>query len=696
VTLLTPISALIGALVVMPLIVALYLLKLRRRPVRVGSMLFWPGAAEDLQANVPLRWLRPSLLLLLHVLMVACLLLALGRPAIHGSRITSDRVVLLIDASASMSARDDGASPQTRLTRAQRRAKELCEQLAGGWFRPASSIAVVSFAHRARVVSAFTSSPTMLGASIDAIAPTDQPGDITAAMQLVDTLLHADEDGEAASDAPRKPATIILLSDGSFHATHASPSGSPRVSGTVRFERIGPAIGASPPLAANAGVLAVSSLRDSADPALVRVFVRVGHNQPRTLELPVWLALDGEVQMRRVVALPPGGGEGGGQGITLGDAETVFELRLATPAVCTIGIEHEPDALSSDDRASVWIDGSAALRVALVRGQLGPGSAAQGTSWLLGDVLREISGAEVPVITLDEAQKPQAPYDLLVFDRCSPARVPAIPSISFGAAPPLARVRVVASPFAPRPASLYWSREHPMLRGLTLDGLVVSRAVTMTTEDAPTPITSDIAAHGGVGTMLLTAPTIIARSENLPLITLAREAGVEHCVVAFALEDSNWPLQAGFAVFLANATEHLTAASAGRAGRFFLTTQPVVVRVASRTPASLVGPSTIALREDAALTDDVAELSAGVLDRAGVYVVRGGGLPPRADRAVCVNLTDATESAIAAPENVRVDGLPLEGVTSRPGPREVWHWLVLALLGLLTIEWIVFARQARA
>ncbi|MFY7874007.1 MAG: dihydroxy-acid dehydratase, partial [Pirellula sp.] len=55
----------------LPLLLALYLLKLRRRPLRVVSTLFWPRASEDAQVNVPLRWLRPSWLLLLHLLALA-------------------------------------------------------------------------------------------------------------------------------------------------------------------------------------------------------------------------------------------------------------------------------------------------------------------------------------------------------------------------------------------------------------------------------------------------------------------------------------------------------------------------------------------------------------------------------------------------------------------------------------------------
>ncbi|MFY7896637.1 MAG: BatA domain-containing protein, partial [Phycisphaerales bacterium] len=77
-TFLAPLPAIIAACICVPALLALYLLKLRRRPVRVGSVLFWPKASEDTQANVPLRMIRPSWLLLLHLLALAALLIAFG------------------------------------------------------------------------------------------------------------------------------------------------------------------------------------------------------------------------------------------------------------------------------------------------------------------------------------------------------------------------------------------------------------------------------------------------------------------------------------------------------------------------------------------------------------------------------------------------------------------------------------------
>ena len=55
VTFLAPTSSLLAAAVVLPLLVAMYLLKLRRRPLRVSSVLLWEKFGSDLQVNVPLN-----------------------------------------------------------------------------------------------------------------------------------------------------------------------------------------------------------------------------------------------------------------------------------------------------------------------------------------------------------------------------------------------------------------------------------------------------------------------------------------------------------------------------------------------------------------------------------------------------------------------------------------------------------------
>src|SRR5438552_11108095 len=108
-------------------IIALYFLKLRRRPVRVPSTLLWRRSLEDLHVNSLFQRLRRNLLLFLQLLAVALAMLALLGPRVQGTTGQGQRYVLAIDESASMGATD--VSP-SRLERAKQEAKKIIDGMA--------------------------------------------------------------------------------------------------------------------------------------------------------------------------------------------------------------------------------------------------------------------------------------------------------------------------------------------------------------------------------------------------------------------------------------------------------------------------------------------------------------------------------------------------------------------------------------
>src|SRR5947207_6691087 len=87
-------------------IIALYFLKLRRRPVHVPSTMLWRKSLEDLHVNSLFQRLRRNLLLFLQLLAVALAMLALAGLRSKGTGGQGQRYVLMIDNSASMSATD--------------------------------------------------------------------------------------------------------------------------------------------------------------------------------------------------------------------------------------------------------------------------------------------------------------------------------------------------------------------------------------------------------------------------------------------------------------------------------------------------------------------------------------------------------------------------------------------------------------
>src|SRR5689334_3620649 len=124
-------------------IIALYFLKLRRRPVQVPSTLLWKRSLEDLHVNSLFQRLRKNLLLFLQLLAVCLTMLALTAPRIKGSAGQGQRYVIAIDNSASMSAND--VKP-TRLARAKEDARKLVSAMESD-----DLAMVIAFSDRAKV-----------------------------------------------------------------------------------------------------------------------------------------------------------------------------------------------------------------------------------------------------------------------------------------------------------------------------------------------------------------------------------------------------------------------------------------------------------------------------------------------------------------------------------------------------------------
>src|SRR5512132_2840030 len=111
--------ALLAAAVIGPIIVAMYLLKLRREDRKVSSTFLWQRMVRDVEANAPWQKLRRNLLLLLQLLLLLLLALALARPFFRTTGIAGRNLIVIVDRSASMGATD--VAP-TRLAAAKRQA----------------------------------------------------------------------------------------------------------------------------------------------------------------------------------------------------------------------------------------------------------------------------------------------------------------------------------------------------------------------------------------------------------------------------------------------------------------------------------------------------------------------------------------------------------------------------------------------
>jgi len=140
-------------------VILLYLLRMRRQTQRVPSTLLWREALDDLHSATPFRRLRKNLLLLLQLLIIAVLALALARPLIQARRSVGQSMVVVLDGSASMLARDaDGGS---RFEAALQEARSLVASLTAG-----DEMMVVEAGPVPRTLSPFTSDRAQLGRAL--------------------------------------------------------------------------------------------------------------------------------------------------------------------------------------------------------------------------------------------------------------------------------------------------------------------------------------------------------------------------------------------------------------------------------------------------------------------------------------------------------------------------------------------------
>lgn len=153
---------------IIPIVVALHFLKLRRHPRLVPSIMFWLSTDEDRRANIPFQRLRNLLLPLLQVLFLLLLICSVARPALHRPGFMPGKAILIVDNAASMSSTEMG---ETRLTLAKRAAQQYIKEIttSGGL------MLMVTNSPETYIQHAFTTDTSKLHQAIEDIAQTHAP-----------------------------------------------------------------------------------------------------------------------------------------------------------------------------------------------------------------------------------------------------------------------------------------------------------------------------------------------------------------------------------------------------------------------------------------------------------------------------------------------------------------------------------------
>lgn len=653
--------AALAAAIAIPALLILYFLKLRRREMPVSSTLLWKKAIQDLQVNAPFQKLRRNLLLLLQMLLLCLLLLALARPIVNFTPGAGDLTVILIDRSASMSARDIDDGNATRLDEAKRRAKELIGTLDRG-----ASAMVIAFDDSATTVQPFTTDALKLRQAIDSIEPTDRKSRLKLAYQLAEAQSNFNPEQLRSTVMPQ----VWVFSDG-----RVLDSQELSIRGEIKYDRIGSNS------APNIGVVALSAKRNYERPTEVQVFARLANYGPEPAKADVQLIVDGQVRSIASTTLVPErwtdaqrAAAEKDQGIS--PRESVeFKIDLTASAVVRVEqLNKQNDVFAADDSAAVVVPPPKNLAVLLVTDG----------NYFLEKILSSLKLKEPKTMTPAEyEQNVPANFDVIVFDRHVPQQLPPAGSFVYFASAPnglkLAAAKendkMVVMPG--QTGVLDWKRDHPILRHLALTKLYMLDPIKLVV-----PLESEVLVDGMKG----------------PLIVLHREGAGTHLVVAFDVLQSNWPFLVSWPVFMHNAMQFLALGSDMDVRQSL---EPGATPRIPRANLQRAGAGDDAMLKRVRLNGpagsrdieipETGDFALPPLNEVGVYELD----PPIApfDR-IAVNLLDATESNLLpadSPPGGLGEAIAQSGGKSR---LDLWWWIIAcAALPLLLIEWWVYTRR---
>ena len=164
-------------------IVALYILRLRRRREPVSTLMFWEELFRERQTTSLFQRLKHLLSLLLQLLFLTLLVLSIARPQFAFITKSARQLVLIIDQSASMNAIEADTDGRTRLEVAKESALRSVDGL-----RFMDEMTVISSHTRPIIHIPFTNHQKSLREAIHAIQPTDISTNLEPAYDLADAI----------------------------------------------------------------------------------------------------------------------------------------------------------------------------------------------------------------------------------------------------------------------------------------------------------------------------------------------------------------------------------------------------------------------------------------------------------------------------------------------------------------------------
>ncbi len=640
----------------LPALVALYFLKLKRERVIVSSTFLWKRSVEDLRVNAPFQRLRRSLLLLLQFLALLALVLAAAKPVFTGTGAGGRNLLLLIDDSGSMNAREEGG---TRLELARKEARALVGGMIGG-----DRMAVIAFADRSTVLRPLSSDRTALSRAIDSVPSTSLPTDLFQALRT------------AAAVAEGLPAAeVYLIGDGAYGNLASLPAEVQRL--PIRFTAVGKKRD-------NLGITEVDVRRGFGSREEVELFASVQSSAPEERRTTLGIYQGERLVAAAELAVPPGRSRSHSFDVTRllagepAGAAAVLRLELGDGGL-----------LPDDDRAFVRVLPPARMGV-LVVGEANPYlDRVLAVQSLAG--ARRVSLEEYSALARDGKLSSEA-AQVVIFDRQAPPGPPDFPSLYLGCFPDVPalfedRGEPPGGPGEPGggpagggrpetvkfPAIVDWDRNHPVNRFLAFADLKIEESLAF-------PAVRGYRSLIDAGERSIAGTASFPGEGRLPAVAV---------FLGFDILKTNWPWLHSFPIFFGNALQWLGEAAGSEALPRYRTGESLAFhprdrkleRPLFRDPAGGEHPASPARTGELTF--------AGTL-LPGVYELRSGG---EVLESYPVSLLSASESNIEPRADLRFGAQVVSAAAATLETRDLWKWFALFALAVILLEWWIWNRR---
>ena len=669
-------------------LIALYFLKLKRRPERVPSTLLWRRSMEDLHVNSLFQRLRRNLLLFLQLLIIFLAMFALAGPRSKGFFNERQKYVIVIDNSASMSATDAG---KTRLELAKAEARKVVDGM------NASDLAmIISFNDRAKVEASYTSNKSVLRGAIERVAASEGSTSPREALEVAAGLANPSRQFEEGTVATAEvPPKLVMLTAGGFDDVEGFSLGNlqasivvvgkpPRATRKAEADNPPPVEGKPLPNPSdNVAIAALQTRRDDEKTDRFQIFGRIHNYREESASI--------EAKLYKHDSAKPTSPGSLLDAIALeiaaqADQSFKFDLPGSGAAEFEVRIDVK-DAQPLDNRAFAVVSEPRRSKVLIV---------SSGDRYLIDTLKTPVTLQEADFTVVKPEEYDKSPvdrqvaggeFDWIIYENFRPKQAPEADALYFGAFPPGA---VYDNPKSlEHPVILDWDTTHPLMQFIRdLSTVFIQKAKGIEPPPGTTPL---------IGSNLGTLAFVVPRS------------GYRDVVVSFPLVEgtefnTNWPLKISFPLFLYNCLNVLGDPTTNASDRVHVPGRPVILRV-----GSLVDRIEVTAPDGSRST--VKRSTQGTFiynqaDRSGIYYVNRG----ENDReAFAVNLFDPRESDIATrglvPEGVpaaeaeryriKIGYNPVEGkrIGTTRERSEWWPWLAAGALAIVMLEWYIYNKK---